>query len=689
MNKAYNRINWENYPSDATPINEQNLNRIDGATDELDNRVISLDTRKFDKSEAQGLIKNITFDLQTGILTKYYYNGSTEEINTGISKLNMNLRFDKESQILYIVNADGTEDPIDLSVFITNYEFRDSDTIAHNVSSDGTVTSIVKDGSITEDKLQSNYLAEIKVEAAKAEAAATAAEASKTAAAASASTASTKASEASASAQSAAESATTATEKAAEASDSADDAAESATTATQKATESVNSAESALESATSASNSKNAAATSAANAETSATTASTKATEAADSAAAALSSKNAAKASEYNTKESEENAEASKTAAAASASTASTKASEASASAQSAAESATTATEKATEAEASATSASSSAATATTKAEEASSYADSADTYAKQSQSYAVGTGGVRPNEATDNAKYYYEQSKSISEGLSGVLQPMGTVAFANLPTLANAASGWMYNISDQFTTTADFKEGAGNVIPAGANIYKTADGFWDVLAGTPVTTVNGQTGNVSITPANIDAVSKAGDTLDVGAQLKRAGYSSSWVLGREYAMIRQTSQLEQEYVPILSAKTIQGSWELGPYLGNNMHLTFISDADYNSGTNQQTANIVFDSLGGITAPVFNGKATAIKDSGDGRTLTLNYSAAAITNPTYLAAWNGGELRGVSRTALTVGNSDKVDGYHISKITQAQYDSLSTKDPDTLYVIVG
>lgn len=169
MNKAYNRINWENYPSLQTPLNEQNLNKMDGSVDEIDNRVISLDTRKFDKTEAQDLIKNITFDLQTGILKKYYYNGSTEEINTGISKLNMNLRFDKESQMLYIVNADGTEDPIDLSVFITNYEFEDSDTIAHNISSDGTVTSIVKDGSITEDKMQPNYLAEIKVEAAKAQ----------------------------------------------------------------------------------------------------------------------------------------------------------------------------------------------------------------------------------------------------------------------------------------------------------------------------------------------------------------------------------------------------------------------------------------------------------------------------------------------------------------------------------------
>lgn len=114
---------------------------------------------------------------------------------------------------------------------------------------------------------------------------------------------------------------------------------------------------------------------------------------------------------------------------------------------------------------------------------------------------------------SADSAKNYYEQAKEISETLSGALRPMGTVTFANLPALSLVASGNMYNISDQFTTTADFKEGAGNVIPAGANVYKTEDGKWDVLAGTPVTGVKGNAerryrrGNVNITAENVGAV--------------------------------------------------------------------------------------------------------------------------------------------------------------------------------------
>lgn len=40
MQKAYNRINWANYPSEETPLNETNLNKMDAALDELDNRII-------------------------------------------------------------------------------------------------------------------------------------------------------------------------------------------------------------------------------------------------------------------------------------------------------------------------------------------------------------------------------------------------------------------------------------------------------------------------------------------------------------------------------------------------------------------------------------------------------------------------------------------------------------------------
>ena len=176
MNKAYSRINWENYPSISTPLNETNLNKLDVATDEIDNRIISLDTTKLDKTTAATMVKDISFDESSGIFTVTYLNGSSFTIDTKLEKLVTNWDYDAETQRIILVLDDGTEQYIDLSELITQYEFLDSDTIAFSVDSTGKVSAIVKNGSITEEKLQPNYLAEIQVEAANAQSSALAAE---------------------------------------------------------------------------------------------------------------------------------------------------------------------------------------------------------------------------------------------------------------------------------------------------------------------------------------------------------------------------------------------------------------------------------------------------------------------------------------------------------------------------------
>lgn len=338
MNKTYGRINWENYPSDETPLNESNLNKIDVATDEIDNRVITLDTTKATKAEVSTLVQDVAFEENTGIITITKKNGSKITIDTQMEKIAVNFSYNAETHQIILTLIDGTRQYIDLSALITQYEFLDSDTVAFSIDSTGKVSAIVKEASIQEKHLQPNYLADIKVEVAKAQA-----------------------------------------------------------------------------------------------------------------------SQSAAAKSESNAKASETAAAASESNAAASANTA---------------------------------------------------------------QNYAVAD--------TDSAKYYYEQAKQISESFSGALRPMGTVAFANLPALSEADGGSMYNISDQFTTTAEFKEGAGNTIPAGANVYKTEDGKWDVLAGTPVTGVKGSAeseyrrGNVNITAENV-GLGNVDNTADSAKSVKYA----------------------------------------------------------------------------------------------------------------------------------------------------------------------
>lgn len=416
MNKAHIDINWENYPSDETPLNERNLNKMDGSIDIIDDRVITLDTTKATKAEVATLVADVTFEESTGIITITKKNGSKVTIDTQMEKIAINFDYNPTTQQIILTLIDGTKQYIDLSALITQYEFLNSDTVAFYIDKDGKVSAIVKEGSIEEKHLEPNYLAKIKVEAAKAEL------------------------------------------------------------------------------------SQKAASTSEANAK---------------------ASEDVAKASETAAKKSEDNAKASETAAAKSATAAAASESNAKVSETSASESSATATEKASSASQSADTAAEKADIATQKAAEIIGKAESAAESATKAQSYAVGGTGSREGEDSDNAKYYYQQAKDVSEGLKGGLQPHGTVAFADLPALADVSTGWMFNISDEFTTTDDFKEGAGNTVPAGANIYKTSDGKWDVLAGTPVTGIKGaketsyRRGNVNLTPVDIGAVATGGDTAN------------------------------------------------------------------------------------------------------------------------------------------------------------------------------
>ena len=98
LSKLYSRINWKNYPSEDTPLNETNLNRIDAALDEIDNRVISLDATTLSKTEAYALIKSFELDKATGVITITYLSGEKKTIDTLLEKMAINFDFDSDSQ---------------------------------------------------------------------------------------------------------------------------------------------------------------------------------------------------------------------------------------------------------------------------------------------------------------------------------------------------------------------------------------------------------------------------------------------------------------------------------------------------------------------------------------------------------------------------------------------------------------
>ena len=85
------------------------------------------------------------------------------------------------------------------------------------------------------------------------------------------------------------------------------------------------------------------------------------------------------------------------------------------------------------------------------------------------------------------------------------------------------------------------------------------------------------------------------GDTMS--GQLQKGSTSRSWFQGRDGAFIRNTSATytSNYYNPILSVKSINGTWDIGTYTTNNsLYFTYITDANYNSSTNTPTAQMEF-----------------------------------------------------------------------------------------------
>lgn len=80
------------------------------------------------------------------------------------------------------------------------------------------------------------------------------------------------------------------------------------------------------------------------------------------------------------------------------------------------------------------------------------------------------------------------EVETAINNKISATYKAKGSVAFASLPALSSANEGNVYNVTDAFTTTTDFVEGAGNGYPAGTNvvIVNTSGSTYkyDVLSG-------------------------------------------------------------------------------------------------------------------------------------------------------------------------------------------------------------
>ena len=140
--------------------------------------------------------------------------------------------------------------------------------------------------------------------------------------------------------------------------------------------------------------------------------------------------------------------------------------------------------------------------------------------------------------------------AKGWANVLGTVYKPKGSIAFASLPALSADIEGVVYNVIDDFTTTADFVEGAGKSYPAGTNVVCVDTGSsvykWDILgsfidlsgkqdvlvSGTNIKTINN---NSILGSGNLQIDSLPSQTGHAGEFLTTDGTDASWADASTY----------------------------------------------------------------------------------------------------------------------------------------------------------
>lgn len=147
----------------------------------------------------------------------------------------------------------------------------------------------------------------------------------------------------------------------------------------------------------------------------------------------------------------------------------------------------------------------------------------------------------------------------------------------------------------------------------------------------------------------------------DANIYLQRAGRGSSWINGRNSALVRTTTV--SGYCALTSIKTTNGTWEYGTYNSsgweNSLLFTYCTDTNYNAGTNNYATQIRFYPEGRITS--INGTTTQMiqlvtnqaecsirtKGSGQGWVVGSNPGSCGVNNYGFYNETNG--LRGFIR----------------------------------------
>lgn len=167
--KVYSRINWLNKSESlTTPLGKTNLNKMDKAINLIDDEVVSMsakideiDTTKVSADQLNNMVTDVSFNDKNGVISITKYNGTVLNIDTAMEKIAVNFEYNAQTQQLILTLENGKKQYIDMSALITQYEFKDTDTIAFSVDSSGKVSASIKSGSITKAMLSSEVMSAV------------------------------------------------------------------------------------------------------------------------------------------------------------------------------------------------------------------------------------------------------------------------------------------------------------------------------------------------------------------------------------------------------------------------------------------------------------------------------------------------------------------------------------------------
>ena len=150
---------------------------------------------------------------------------------------------------------------------------------------------------------------------------------------------------------------------------------------------------------------------------------------------------------------------------------------------------------------------------------------------------------------SSTNAQSGVAVKSAIDAAISSVYKPAGSVAFANLPTPGASYEGYVYNVTDAFTTDSRFVEGSGKSYPAGTNVV--------VITVTTLTLYAWDLTDMGYHPHYTIYTLTQDEPVDYPESQQTAIYNSS---GEQITWAYARSQYDYDYIVRNSSKDIQGS---------------------------------------------------------------------------------------------------------------------------------